>query len=140
MTYVLVEEEQAIRDEWLRISRAKGISLMTYPDAEWFLDDLELEVFHGHERFFLDQDFGSVRGVGLQLSRRIKTRWPNAYTALVTGYPKLMFRRELLAGVVNDVFGKHPSPFENQQFTAFEEKYERDVWAPLLGVSNGFSG
>ncbi|MGK5083505.1 hypothetical protein WDW37_09385 [Bdellovibrionota bacterium FG-1] len=140
VTYVLVEEEQAIRDEWLRISRAKGISLMTYPDAEWFLDDIGRDVFRGHERFYLDQDFGSVRGVGLQLSRRIKALWPNAYTALVTAYPKFMFRRELLEGAVNEVFGKYPSPFDNPKFTAFEENYERGVWVPLIGTMNGFNG
>ena len=139
-TYVLVEEERAIRDEWLRISRAKGISLMTYPDAEWFLDDVACDVFRGRERFYLDQDFGSVRGVGLKLSRRIKARWPNAYTALVTAYPKFMFRRELLEGAVDDVFGKYPSPFDNPKFTAFEEKYERGVWVPLMGALTGING
>lgn len=134
ITHVLVEEEKVIRDKWLRIAAEKNIALMTYPDAEWFLDDLSKGVFRGGERFYLDQDFGQVRGVGLRLSQQIKSVFPQAYTCLVTAYPKLMFRRELIEGLVNDVSGKYPSPFDNPSFTEFENKYERDVWLPLLAA------
>ncbi|MGK5084524.1 hypothetical protein WDW37_14610 [Bdellovibrionota bacterium FG-1] len=128
VTYVLVEEDTIIHDDWLRIADAKGISLMTYPDAEWFLDDMRADVFRGNEKFYLDQDFGFTRGVGLRLSRQIKARWPHAYTALVTGYPKLLFRDELAVGWINDVFGKYPSPFDNPKITAIEEASNREIF------------
>ena len=140
LTYVLVEEEKVIRDKWMHIAHAKGISLMTYPDPDWFLHDLRHDVFRGRERFYLDQDFGSVRGVGLQLSRLIKTKWPEAYTSLVTGYPGFMFRSELREGMVNDVFGKYPWPFDNAQVATIEERNEREVWAPIMSPFGGSNG
>lgn len=91
--YVLVEEEKAIREEWLRIALEKDILLLTYPDPNWFLADLRKGVFRGRERFYLDQDFGNERGVGMRLSREIKQNLPDAYTSLVTAYPKM--RRKL---------------------------------------------
>ena len=134
VTYVLVEEEKAKREKWLRIAAEKNLHLMTYPDADWFLSDLAKGVFRGNERFYLDQDFGQERGVGLRLSQKIKSRWHQAYTCLVTAYPKLMFRRELIQGLVSDVSGKYPSPFDDPSFTAFEEKYEREVWTPFVAA------
>ena len=89
---------------------------------------------------FLDQDFGEIRGAGLRLARAIKERWPEAYTSLVTAYPKFLFRRELRAGTLNDVFGKYPAPFNNPHFTAFEEEYEREVWVPLTSSLHGCNG
>ena len=38
--YVLVEEEAAIRTEWLKIAKTKGLALMTYPDPHWLLADI----------------------------------------------------------------------------------------------------
>ena len=139
-THILVEEEKSIREEWLRIANEKNLFLMTYPDPEWFLNDLRLGVFRSQDRFYLDQDFGEVRGVGLRLSGVIKARWPDAYTCLVTGYPRFMFYRELRKGAVNDVFGKYPAPFKNPRFMTFEEEYERDVWVPLTGTFQGCNG
>lgn len=130
--YVLVEEEVDICNEWLRISLAKDIHLMTYPDPDWFLRDLKNGIFLGNERFYLDQDFGQTRGVGIKLSRLIKSKFPNAYTSLVTAYPRVLFRRELHEGVVNDVFGKYPSPFNNPAYTAIEKMHEREVWGPFI--------
>lgn len=133
VTYVLVEEEATIRQEWLKIAASKDILLMTYPDPEWFLSDLGQGRFREQDRFYLDQDFGEVRGVGIHLARAIKNRWSEAYACLVTAYPKFLFRHELAAGVINDVFGKYPSPFDKPEFTAFEQEYERKIWVPLLG-------
>ncbi len=137
--HILVEEEAEIRTDWLRIGKQKGLAVMTYPNAEWFLDDLAHGCFHGDERFYLDQDMDGVRGVGLRLSRIIKERWSDAYTCLVTAYPKALFRRELREGAVDDVFGKYPSPFDNPAFTEIERRYEQEVWVPILntiGVAN----
>ena len=138
-TYVLVEEEKAIRDEWLRISDAKNILLMTYPDGNWFLSDLLRGIFRGDERFYLDQDFGKERGVGMRLSSEIKRIFPGAYTSLVTAYPRFMFHKEIAAGQVNDVFGKYPSPFDNPPHTEFEEKFNRQVWHGLLSLAPEFN-
>lgn len=139
-TFVLVEEEKAIRDEWLRIASTKNLFLMTYPDAEWFLNDMRNGVFSGREKFFLDQDFGEVRGVGLRLARIIKAQWPNAYASLVTAYPKFLFRREIAAGLLNDAFGKYPAPFENPAFTTWEQQYEQEIWVPLTSSLHGCNG
>lgn len=131
-THVLVEEEEMIRKEWLRIAKAKGLPLMTYHSSEAFLDDLRSGVFRGDDRFYLDQDMHGVRGVGVKLARELRCRWPEAFISLVTAYPKLLFRRELAQGVVTEVYGKFPSPFDNPPYTEFEERYEREVWMPLL--------
>lgn len=130
--YVLVEEEAAIRTEWLKIAKTKGLALMTYPDPHWLLADIANGALRGNERFYLDHDMHGVRGVGVALADVLKKQWPYAFTALVTAYPKSMFRDELARGLLNDVFGKFPAPFENQAFTAWEKRNERDVWTPMF--------
>ena len=138
--HVLVEEEEAIRKKWLQIACAKDIPLMTYPDAEWFLSDLAKGLVRSQDRYYLDQDFGSTRGVGVRLAREIKAVWPEAYTCLVTAYPRFLFRREIAQKIVDDVFGKYPAPFDNPAFTQFEEKYEREIWSPHLSGFGGCNG
>jgi hypothetical protein len=135
-TYVLVEEEAAVRKKWLTISNEKQIGLFTYPSADWFLRDLESDLFNGSERFYLDQDFGRQRGVGVELARIIKKKWPNAFASLVTAYPKALFKQEIAEGVLDDVLGKYPEPFECAELTKLEQFYEAKVWAPIMKLVN----
>lgn len=127
-SYVLVEEHQYIRDDWTRIAADKKLSLKTYADERDFLAALASNVFAGPERFYLDQDFGRERGVGVRMARAIRRRWPKASVFLVTAYPKLLFRRELAEGLIDDVFDKYPMPFGTPEQVVRDEAFKLKFW------------
>jgi hypothetical protein len=110
-SYVLVEEESRIRSRWQQIASEKGLDLVVYENPEKFLADFAHNHFSRRHRFFLDQDFGERRGVGVQIARIIKARMPS-YVCIVTAYPKDLFCLELSIGVIDDVADKFPEPFE----------------------------
>ena len=135
--YVLVEEEAMIRRFWTEKAKHLGLSLSSFGTPEEFLFALEVEKFTGIELFYLDQDFGDRRAVGSRLARIIRDRWPDSEIRLITAYPRAFFRDELKSGLLTDVCGKYPAPFENPEYTLFENAFEKIFWAPFIDVLRG---
>lgn len=135
-TYILVEEEEDIRKGWLQISSKKDLNLFVYKSPEEFVKDLANGIFRATDLFYLDQDFGSRRGVGVTLAKIVRGKYPNACINLVTNYPKIIFRKEIREGLITDVYGKYPAPFENPAWGIFERNFETNNWrSPLEIVS-----
>lgn len=135
VTYVLVEEEEPIRSKWREIAFDKGLDLVVYDSPESFLADFIACHFGDRHRFYLDQDWGTRRGIGVALARIIRARRENSYICLITAYPRMMFTSELAEGLLSDVDGKYPAPFESTADTAFERRFEEQVWRPLFADS-----
>ena len=112
---VLVEEENLIRWKWEQVAIQLGLPLTTYAGWEEFLRDLSQ--FTESTKFFLDQDMYGVRKVGSKVARAIRANpaTKDAYICLVTSYSPSNFREDVQAGVISEVRGKFPYPF--QEFT-----------------------
>lgn len=106
---VLVEEHEFLRAKWIKIAEEQGYRLATYADPKSFLEDLPC--FSADTEFYLDQDFGSSRGVGLALARVVRRTFPEAMIHLVTDYPEFLFQTEIRSGLLTSVLGKLPRRF-----------------------------
>jgi len=106
---ILVEEDSRVRRVWSNHFRANEQSLLTFEYPSEFLTYLD-SLAGSSERiwFYLDQDFGSSRGVGLELARRIRALLDNDHIALVTSYPRELLSEELKSGLTDAVFPKYP--------------------------------
>lgn len=103
---ILVEDEPSIRKTWTEFFEKCGMKLLTFDSAESFISDFRP---NGEPvEFFFDQDFGTVRGVGVRLASYVQT-WPGRTgTSLVTSYLPEMFEDELSRGVIDFVLPKFP--------------------------------
>jgi hypothetical protein len=103
---VLVEEEASIRKTWTEFFDKCGLKLLVFESAEAFISDFRPN--GDPVEFFFDQDFGSVRGVGIKLAAYVQT-WPGRTgTSLVTSYFPEMFEGELAEGILDAVLPKFP--------------------------------
>lgn len=106
---VLVEDDDLVRGVWLTVALRMQFKFATYASPEAFLEDLYL--FADGTKFYLDQDFGYRRGLGLQLSKAIRKVHEKSKVFLVTSYPRKSFSKEISIGVLDEVYGKYPWPF-----------------------------
>ena len=121
---VLVEEEILVRRLWEDHYRKNGWALEVFENPLDFLS--QLNRFTGRDEkicFFLDQDFGSIRGVGLQVARAVKGLNVDQTISLVTNYEPRDFDSAIISGQIQQVFGKYPevifgTDFFNRQFRA----------------------
>ena len=115
---ILVEEEQAIRNTWEEFFHKCGMRLLTFESAESFISNYLHD--DGPVEFFFDQDFGSRRGVGVQLASYVQTWKGRTGTSLVTSYYPEEFEEEIAEGILSAVFPKFPQGiFGDDYFTKF---------------------
>lgn len=95
-----------------------GMRLLTFESAESFIANYR----HDGEvvEFFFDQDFGSRRGVGVQLATYVQTWKGRTGTSLITSYLPEEFDGELAEGILDAVFPKFPAQiFGEDYFTVY---------------------
>jgi FixJ family two-component response regulator len=124
--HVLVEEELEVRDHWAKIAKEKKLALFSFSSASAFLTSLCF--WNAQTTFYLDQDMHGVRGQGVELAKIVRAILPTAKIYLITAYPKSLFIEELHDGVLNDVFGKYPEPFDRPEYTRLEREYQTQFW------------
>ena len=121
---ILVEENIAVRGLWENYFRVNGLALVVFENPLEFLS--QLNRFKGLDEqvcFFFDQDFGKIRGVGLELARAVKGLNNRQVISLITNHHPREFKDELRSGQVQSVFGKYPEfifgeDFETLSFSA----------------------
>ena len=106
---VLVEEEGWIRSYWGKYFQNYDWPLIIFDKPEDFLFSLHNLFYEfGTIHFYLDQDFGTQRGVGVTLAKEIKEKSPQSPVYLVTAYPACLFENEIHSGLLDYVYPKSP--------------------------------
>ena len=125
---VLVEEDGLIRKLWKDRYRESGDRLVVFENPLDFLESLDR--FSNLEEkvyFFFDQDFGRVRGVGVQLARAVQGKNRSQTVSLVTNYWPSAFRAEIRDKLVKYVFGKYPEPIFGEGYFASKLQTQPDL-------------
>lgn len=111
---VLVEEDASIRQSWIEFFDKCGLKLLVFESAKSFISGFQ--PCGEPVEFFFDQDFGTVRGVGLKLAAYVQT-WPcRTGTSLVTAYPPEWFEAEIAGGVIDAVRPKFPEEIFGEDY------------------------
>lgn len=111
---VLVEEFEHIIIPWkAHFEKNLKRPLTAFQNPEHFVDQLNSLLDRNsdvtHWQFFLDNDFGDYRDIGLQLARYLRKRLPGAEIYLITFHEKRKFSRDLWSGVLDGVYEKFPN-------------------------------
>jgi hypothetical protein len=107
---ILVEEENRIRRNWSHHFRSRNLPFWQFSSPESFHAGLPTIIAHitNDTQFYLDQDFGNRRGLGVKMAKEIREAFPKVWIALVTAYPPDYFQKELFSGILNAVLPKYP--------------------------------
>ena len=126
---VLIEEESIIRHLWSEHYRKNGLPLEVFENPLDFLK--QIERFRNREQrihFFFDQDFGRVRGVGVQLARAVRHLNKRQSVSLITRYLPSLFHQELSEGLVQSVFDKYPEHIFGPDFDIRQFSENPKLW------------
>ncbi len=107
---VLVEDDSMIRWLWQNHFNRHNRKLLIFATPEGFIYELPHlnEVYGSNIKYYLDQDFGEDRGVGVKIAERMRESYPSAWISLVTGYRCEDFVDELKSGLLDAVCHKFP--------------------------------
>lgn len=122
---VLVEEDESVRKQWIRYYEKNQWDLIVFENPLEFFG--QLDNFRDRTEkvyFFFDQDFGRVRGVGVEMARAVKGLNPAQSVSLITNYDPEDFHSEVASRLVDYVFGKFPEPIFGEEF--FDEDFRED--------------
>ena len=126
---VLVEEEPLVRRIWEDYYRKNEWPLQVFENPLDFLD--QIEHFSNRKEnmyFFFDQDFGRIRGVGLQLARAVKKRNAHQTVSLVTNHCPSYFEDEIRSRLIQNAFDKYPEVIFGRDYLLSALQGRPDLW------------
>jgi hypothetical protein len=104
-----VEEHELTRKLWKEYYQENAWPLEVFENPLEFLEQLERFSQRDEKMyFFFDQDFGNIRGVGVQLARAVRGLNRYQTVSLVTYHVPSSFVCELREGLLQYVFEKYP--------------------------------
>ena len=126
---VLVEEEPLVRRVWEEYYRKNEWPLQVFENPLDFLS--QIECFSNRKEkmyFFFDQDFGRIRGVGIQLARAVQKLNVHQTVSLVTNYWPSLFEEETRDRLIQNVFDKYPEVIFGQDYLLSALQGRPDLW------------
>lgn len=135
---VLVEEESLVRGVWAEYFKENNWPLEVFENPLDFLG--QLDRFRGRSekvRFYFDQDFGKVRGVGVEMAKAVKGLNLRQNVCLVTNYDESDFYKEIREGLLLAALNKYPEHiFGTKDYLGKQLKARPDLWRFFGGYSS----
>lgn len=120
---VLVEDEERIRRFWNEYFALNKMPLLVFSSDDEFLR--EIDKINVPTQFYFDQDFGSRRGVGVELANHVFKMPIRFNTNLITSYPLFFFKQELEDGILDFILPKYPIDIFGENY--FENRMKREI-------------
>jgi hypothetical protein len=126
---VLVEELELTRQLWTDFYQEKGWQIETFENPLEFLSQLYRFTNRTEEmQFYFDQDFGHIRGVGVQLARAVEGLNAHQKVSLITLHEPAAFLGELRARLIQGVFEKYPEHIFGENYLSEAIRRNPTAW------------